>query len=152
MSKAKTATQLANLPGRPFIEEMKHCLSEDERWEVFTDPLILDRTRWGLITVIDSIDKQIKDEPYPTPKWLHGVNKLHKLCRLRLGNLPVNDGPVISGSRETAAWRTFAWVVAKSLAEVDPDALEAIMTPFGGMNGMDWVIAQNRKRSAGVRS
>lgn len=142
----KTATQLANLPGRAFVSDMKDALRYDSDWEVFTDPLILERTRWALQTVIDSIGEQIAADPIPNPRWLNSVNGLRRICRLRLGNLPVNDGPIVSGSREARSWRAFAGVLADLLAQVDPEALEAVHAPYGGMNGMDWLTARNRKK------
>ena len=144
----KTPLQLANLQGRPFIEEMKRALEADERWESFTDPLVIERTRWGLGVVIGSINSQIAAEAVPNPRWLQGVNKLRRLCRLRQGNLPVHDGEVVSGAGEARAWRTFAGVLAQRLADADPDALEGVYAPYGGMNGMDWLIARNRKLEA----
>ena len=147
----KSVRELANMPGRNFVSEMKRALRADDYWEHFTDPLILERTRWALTTVLSSIDEQIEAEQFPARDWLNSIRRLRQICRLRLGNLPVNDGPVISGTREARAWRGFAALVAQSLAEVDPDALEALTAPYGGMNGLDWLTAHNRKKEAKVK-
>lgn len=148
---SKTPTQLANLSGRDFVETMKLALRDDVAWEVFSDPLVIERTRWALNTVMASIAVQIANDATPNPRWLNQANSLRRLCRSRLGSLPVNDGPVVSGAREARAWRAFAGAVAERLAEADPEALEGLHAPYGGMNGMDWLIARNRKKAGVVR-
>lgn len=148
MSNPLNPAQLANLPGRQYVEQMKQALRNDARWATFVDPLILERTRWALGTVIASINDQINSESFPDARWLESVTSLRRLCRLRQGSLPVNDGPLVSGKREARAWRAFAGAVAERLAEADPDALEGLHAPYGGMNGMDWLIARNRKKAA----
>lgn len=141
---------LAALDGRGYITEMKARLRDDAAWVELLDPILVERTRWGLTRLIESIEDQ-KDraarESDADPTWLRSVNRLQGLAQGRLATLtPRNTDRTPASSREARAWRGFAARLAQVLAEADPEALTRLQTPYGGLTAAEWLNARDEKQ------
>jgi len=144
---------LASLDGRGYITVMKSRLRDDEAWDELLDPILVERTRWGLTRLIESIDDQKERavrEHDADPSWLRSVNTLQRLAKGRLEALEALEGTgspaTLASSREARAWRGFAARLARILAEADPEALQRLRTPYGGLTAAEWLSAREEKQ------
>lgn len=140
---------MARLDGRGYITEMKSRLRDDAAWEELLDPILVERTRWGLTRLIESIDEQRERalrEDTADPKWLHSISTLQGLARTRLEEIAPHEPPVRSSTKEARAWRGFAARLARVLAESDPAALHRLQTPYGGLTAAEWLSAREEKQ------
>lgn len=138
--------ELRKLGGREYIAEIKARLRDDEAWKVLLAPDLVEKTRWGLTQIINSIDEQ-KKRVRDDDRWLKTVTSLRRWCKERLDALPVSDLPVVSGSKEAQVWRAFAARLAVVLDDYDPTALENMQAPYGGLTAREWIDAREEKRS-----
>jgi hypothetical protein len=144
---------LASLDGRGYITEMKARLRDDAAWDELLDPTLVERTRWGLNRLIESIEEQKERavrEHDADPGWLRAVNTLQGLAQGRLEGLEGVDArgsATPASSREARAWRGFAARLARVLAEADPAALQRLRTPYGGLTAAEWLSAREEKKS-----
>lgn len=143
-----TVAELAALAGREYIEQIKSRLRDDERWVVMLDPILVERTRWALTRIIDSIDAQkerVLAAGTETEGWLIRIGSLRSYAQSRLGRIaPVG----VSTSKEARAWRAFSASLATALADIDPSALETLQAPYGGLSAAAWLQKRNEKGSA----
>lgn len=149
-----TIAELASLESRAYVDEIKARLRDDNAWVLMLDPVLCDRTRWGLVRIINSIDaqKQRADGVGPThDKWLVSVNALRRHAKRRLDMMvPVESVHLgaISTSKEARAWRAFSARLAVALHEGDSSALDSLTTPYGGLTARQWMTAREQKATA----
>jgi hypothetical protein len=142
---------LAASNNRIFKDELKLALRNDQQWEVFTRPELVDRTREMLTHMVESIDAQkvrAVTAGTATPEWLGSVNSLRRHVRNRLDPLLPEVG-ASSASKETRAWKTFSALLVDALVRKDDLALDRLHAPYGGMTAREWLDA--RKAKAEVR-
>jgi hypothetical protein len=142
---------LASLDGRGYMDQIKSRLRDDEAWEVLLNPVLIERTRWGLNRLIESITEQkVRAEERGTvgAAWLKGVNSLQRLARGRLETLAPQEPVQRSSGREARAWRAFSARLARALDAGDPTALDRLQVPYGGLTAREWLAAREEKREA----
>lgn len=145
-----TAEDLASLGAREYIGQIKLRLSDDSQWEILVGPKLKDRTRWGLGRIVSSIDSQKarNAEMGPVnPDWLTRVNALRRLAQNRLDVVTVRTGPAVSSTREAKTWRAFSATLARLVETHDPEALNELQAPYGGISASQWLHAREAKKA-----
>ncbi len=141
---------LAALDPRTYTTEVKARLGNDIAWAVLLDPVLVERTRRSLASLVASIEDQklrATDEGDADLRWWKSVNRLQGLAQGRLATLtPRNTDRTTASSREARAWRGFAARLAQVLAEADPEALTRLQTPYGGLTAAEWLNARDEKQ------
>lgn len=143
-----TVPQLAALDGKSFAAEVKTRLRNNEEWVVLLDPVLVERTRYSLSRIVDSIDAQkarVAEEGVSDPKWLTKINRLRGYAKARLDAMAPPEAPV-SSSKEARAWKLFSARLAAELDAADPEALDTLKTPYGGMTAREWLTAREEKK------
>jgi hypothetical protein len=142
-----TAEQLQRMPYRDFVRHMRAAFKDHVKFRVFTEETTLERTRDALERMLASVDEQ-KDRigDNADQRWLRRINSLRQLAKSHLDTLPVSDGPIVSGSAEARAWRTFAGLLAVALRDNDLTALYTLKAPYGGLSAAEWLVARTDKR------
>lgn len=143
-----TVAELASLRDRDYIAEVKARLRDDSRWVVLLDPVLTARTRWGLTRIIESIDEQkdrVAESGETDEEWLRRVNALRRYTKNRLDRMAPVDIGARSNTKEARAWRAFSARLARALATTDPDALDVLYAPYGGMTAAEWLSARDAK-------
>ncbi len=146
--------ELASLPNREYIVQVKLRLRNDEAWLTVLDPRLAGRTRWALSRIIQSIDQQrlrVERDGTATDSWLRSVESLRRYAKDRLDKMPLPEEvtPHRSANREAKAWRAFSATLARRLAQADPESLEVVLAPYGGLTAAQWLSARDEKRKAG---
>lgn len=149
-SQRMSVPALAALDPRTYTTEVKARLGDDIAWAVLLDPVLVERTRRALASLVASIEDQklrATDEGDADLRWWKSVNRLQELAQGRLATLtPRNTDRTPASSREARAWRGFAARLAQVLAEADPDALTRLQTPYGGLTAAEWLNARDEKQ------
>ena len=140
-----TPDELEALDARSYITEVKTRLRKKEEWEVMVSDRLAERTRWALARMVESIDAQIERAVEPTKGWLQRIHTLRRYVTLRLDQMPPLDVPIRSANKEARAWRAFSARLARSIRETNPEALNQIWTPYGGMTAAQWLSAREEK-------
>lgn len=148
-----SVAELAALPNREYVAQVKLRLRDDEAWLVVLDPHIITRTRWALVRIVQSIDQQrlrAQNDGTATESWLRSTAALRRYAKDRLDRMPVMEeiGQYRSANREAKAWRAFSAALARRLAETDPESLESVLAPYGGLTASQWLSARDEKRGA----
>lgn len=146
-----TIAELASLDGKGYTAELKLRLRDNDAWAILVEPQLIQRTRFTLNRMIDSIDGQIERitaEGTATESWLKGINSLRRLVKLRLDALVILTEYGPSTSKEIRAWRTFSALLAAALDEEDSSALDALKTPYGGLTAREWLAVRREKEAA----
>lgn len=141
-------SELASLDGRGYVNEIKARLRNDTTWVELQSPILIERTRWGLTRLIESIDDQVERAALADdaePNWLRSVTSLKRLAQNRLDRLVVIE-PEQSSSKEARAWKAFAARLARVLGDNDPAALQRLQAPYGGLTAAEWLTARDEKR------
>lgn len=146
-----TKETLRSMGGREYIGQIKLRLRNDDAWAELVSEELVNRTRWGLTRLAESIAAQIEraDKDAHTDRaWLRSITLLRDMVEDRLAELPEHHQPLRteSSSREARAWRGFAAKLASVVAEVDPDALRGLQTPYGNLEVEDWLAAREAKQ------
>lgn len=144
-----TIPQLAALDGRSYASEVKARLRDNEAWVALLDPVLVERTRYILNRLVDSVDAQkarVAVEGASDPNWLRNANRLRNYAKTRLDAMAPPEAPILSSSKETRAWRSFSAQLASALAAADPRALDTLKTPYGGMTAREWLTAREEKK------
>lgn len=142
-----TTAALAALGGRDYIMEIKHRLRNDEAWLELLDPALVDRTRWGLSRLIESLDDQLERAEEPSEDWVRRVTALRRYAATRLAKIAPSG---LSSTKEAKAWRAFGAKLAGALEESDPDVLHEIKTPYGALSAAQWLAVRREKRGEGA--
>lgn len=140
--------------GREYITQIKLRLRDDDAWAELVSEELVNRTRWGLTRLAESIAAQIEranKDAHTDRAWLRSITLLRDMVEYRLAELPdrvEHHQPLRteSSSREARAWRGFAAKLASVVAEVDPDALRGLQTPYGNLEVEDWLAAREAKQ------
>jgi hypothetical protein len=133
-----TLAQLAALDPRRYLSEIKERLRDDPAWLELLDPRLVERTRWGLTQIIASIARQRERIGDTDPEWVRRSSRLSDLARDRLEAMPPTVSST-SSTKEARAWRAFSARLARELAKSDPEALDALKTPYGGLSAAQWL-------------
>ena len=149
-----TKEMLRSMGGREYIAQIKLRLRNDDAWAELVSEELVNRTRWGLTRLAESIAAQIEraDKDTHTDRgWLRSITLLRDMVEDRLAELPdrvqhQQPARTESSSREARAWRGFAAKLASVVAEVDPDALRGLQTPYGNLEVEDWLAAREAKQ------
>ena len=149
-----TKETLRSMGGREYITQIKLRLRNDEAWAELVSEELVSRTRWGLTRLAESIAAQIEranKDAHTDRAWLRSITLLRDMVEDRLAELPdrvEHHQPLGTGSssREARAWRGFAAKLASVVAEVDPDALRGLQTPYGNLEVEDWLAAREAKQ------
>ena len=140
-----TVAQLGALGGRDYIEQIKARLTDDEAWQIMAHPALVEYTRWGLNKMLESIDAQfLRSSQNDDERWLRRMESLRRMCQDRLNQILPNRP---SNNRETKAWKAFSARLAGVIAEIDPEALEALKAPYGGVSARQWLDSRGAKRA-----
>jgi hypothetical protein len=142
---------LASLDGRAYMGQVKERLRDDDAWDTLLAPEIIERTRWALTRLIESIEEQkarAKSEGRAGADWLRGVNSLQRLAQGRLEVLTPQEPSPRPGGREARAWRQFSARLARALDGGDPTALDRIRVPYSGLTAREWMTAREEKQEA----
>lgn len=134
---------------KEYANEVKGRLRSDREWVTMLDDTIIERTRSCLIRIVTSIDAQkkriaLRNEPTDT-NWVNSANKLQNLAQARLDEMPVERESMGPTSKEARAWRAFSARLAVVLHDRDPEALDGLEAPYGGMTARQWLSARNAK-------
>ena len=140
--------------GREYIAQIKLRLRNDDAWAELVSEELVNRTRWGLTRLAESIAAQIEranKDAHTDRMWLRSITLLRDMVEDRLAELPdrvEHHQPLRteSSSREARAWRGFAAKLASVVAEVDPAALRGLQTPYGNLEVEDWLAAREAKQ------
>lgn len=149
-----TKETLRSMGGREYIAQIKLRLRDDDAWAELVSEELVNRTRWGLTRLAESIAAQIErasKDAHTDRAWLRSITLLRDMVEDRLAELPdrvEHHQPLRteSSSREARAWRGFAAKLASVVAEVDPDALRGLQTPYGNLEVEDWLAAREAKQ------
>jgi hypothetical protein len=142
---------LASLDGRGYMAQVKERLRDDDAWDTMLAPEIIERTRWALTRLIESIEEQkarAKAENRAGVDWLRGVNSLQRLAQGRLEALTPQEPTQRSNTREARLWRAFSARLARALDSGDPTALDRIRAPYSGLTAREWLEAREEKQEA----
>ncbi len=140
-----TPAQLAALAPREYITEIKARLRDDVAWLELLDPRLVERTRWGLTQIIESIDRQRARIADTDPEWTRRSTALKGWAQERLSVMaPPLSG--VSSTKEARAWRAFSARLAQELAKRDPGALELLEAPYGGLTAAEWLEKREASR------
>jgi len=144
-----TVLQLASIDGRAYIAEIKSRLRDDAAWVILLDPALLERTRWGLNRIINSLDEQkarVVESGTGDREWLNRVDGLRRFAKRRLDRMTLDNPRIESNTKQTRAWRAFSARLARVLEDYDPTALEGIQSPHGGLSAAEWLAAREEKK------
>jgi hypothetical protein len=148
--------QLAALDAKAFTTELRVRLRRDDYWAILLEPSIIERTRYTLVKIIASVDAQrlrAAQEGTTTEHWLRAINALQRWSQERLNAMPpAPEAPLVPSNRETRAWKGFSARLAEELERVEPEALERIQTPYGGLTLSQWLAARREKEGRDARS
>ena len=149
-----TKETLRSMGGREYIAQIKLRLRNDDAWAELVSEELVNCTCWGLMRLAESIAAQIErasKDTHTDRAWLRSITLLRDMVEDRLAELPdrvEHHQPLRteSSSREARAWRGFAAKLASVVAEVDPDALRGLQTPYGNLEVEDWLAAREAKQ------
>jgi|GEM_PF-2423721 len=144
-----TVAELAALSTRDYVDQVKNRLRDDREWATLLDPALEERTRSGLSTMIESLDVQVAravDRDEADPAWLGSVGRLRRYAKARLVKMAPKEIAGPSSTNESRAWRAFSDRLARRLAEAEPEGLQEVWTPYGGMTAAQWLIVRDAKR------
>lgn len=145
-----TVPALAALNPREYAHAIKERLRDDEAWAILLDPILVDRTRWSLKSIITSIDfqkKRSEESGRTDTSWLTKIDTLRFLASGRLERM-APEPQNASGRKEAQAWRSFAAKLAQALEDGDSGALDTLRTPYGNMTASEWLAARDEKAGA----
>lgn len=103
MKTPPTIAELSSMPGRDYMDEIKARMNIEPDWKLMTDPAIIERTRWALTTLIDSITEQkqrARQNGTLEQNWVRTVDRMRAIAIMRLDRLPWADRTTVRLSRE----------------------------------------------------
>lgn len=146
-----TVAEIAHLDGRRYVAEIKKRLRDDAAWLDMIDPYLVERTRWTLNNMIESIDKQkarvLAEDSESDDRWLTAIDALRRYVKMRLTTLPPSEGPRLSKTKEARLWRALSAQLAEALAQSAPEALHQIQMPYGGQSAAEWLQSRQEKKA-----
>lgn len=145
-----TVPQLRLLSGREYVAEIKLRLRDDAAWIDMLDPAVVERTRWGLKRMIESLDEQLergRAAQVPDEPWIIAMTTLRGLAVRRQEGLETAQAPVMASSREARAWRGVAARLAGVVSVLDPAVLDEIVTPYGEPVAQ-WLAERHEKKES----
>lgn len=140
-----TIPELAALDARGYAAEIKNRLRDDVAWVQLLDPVLAERTRYSLTKIIESIDAQ-RARIGIDEEWLNRATRLRRLVKRRLDAMAPSESRAISNAKDARLWRALSARLARRLEAVDPDALQSLEMPYGGMSVADWLAARDEKQ------
>lgn len=103
MKTPPTIAELSSMPGRDYMDEVKARMGRNPDWAVMIKPEVIERTRWALTTLIDSITEQkqrARQNGTLEQNWARTVDRMRAIAIMRLDRLPWADRTTVRLSRE----------------------------------------------------